>query len=498
MNKTRFIVAGLLALALALAGCSLFAPDETQLTAPTVDSGSTDFTRYVALGNSLTAGYQSGALYESAQVKGYAALLAAAMGTNFEMPLIGDPGFYGDPYPAGHLAVNFDEEGGVVIAPVPWPGGTAPELLNAAHQAPYHNLGVPGAVTWDLLNALDSSSCASGDNDYFDMILRNAAIDWTNFGGASENLTVMEQAIMLDPTFVSLWIGNNEILGAATAGSGTPLVPAGDFTALYSGLLGGLVAALPEAEFVVANIPPITSAAFFTTVPWFIIDSDQNPVDVDPFTEGLQLGGLLAVDGEAFQLQAGELVTIKLLSYDEDGVVDGVGNGTPDLEEGMGIPDAVLIGGLMAEGMTQEEAEAALPVLFPLHNTLIPGNLTLNLAEALEIGTATTDFNAAIQAAADASEIPVVDIYTRFADVAANGYEWNSEDYTTDFVTGGMFSLDGVHPADVGYAITADWFMEVINGAYGSNLQATNAPVVPRSVPMQGLPSFPMGVPNLP
>ncbi len=164
----------------------------------------------------------------------------------------------------------------------------------------------------------------------------------------------------------------------------------------------------------------------------------------------------------------------------------------------MGIPDEVLIGGLMAEGMTLEEAQEALPVLFPLHNTLIPGNLTLNLAEVLEISTATTDFNAAIQAAADANEIPVVDIYTRFADVAANGYEWNSEDYTTDFVTGGMFSLDGVHPADVGYAITADWFMEVINEAYGSNLQATNAPVVPRSVPMQGLPSFPMGVPKLP
>ncbi len=493
MNKTRFIVAGLLALALALAGCSLFAPDETLLNAPAVDSGTTDFTRYVALGNSLTAGYQSGALYESAQVRGFAALLAAAMGVDFELPLIEDPGMYGPGIPAGHLAVTFDDDGGVVLAPVPWADpGTPPDFLNATLAAPYHNLGVPGAVTWDLLNALDSASCASGDNSYFDIILRNAQVDWTALGGAAADLTVMQQAIMLDPTFVSLWIGNNEILGAATVGSGEPLIDATTFGVLYDMLLDGLATELPEAEFVVANIPPITSAAFFTTVPWFVIDADQNPVDGDPGTEGIQLVGLLAEDGTAFQLQDGELVTIKLLSYDGDV------SGTPDLEEGMGIPDAILIGGLMAQGMSEADAIAALPIAFPLHNTLIPGALTLNLAEVDEIGTATTDFNAAIQSSADSRNIPVVDIYTRFADVAANGYVWNSEEYTTDFVTGGMFSLDGVHPADIGYAITADWFMEVINEAYGSNLQAVNAPVVPLSVNVVGTPSFPMGVPNLP
>jgi lysophospholipase L1-like esterase len=494
MNKTRFIVAGLLALALALAGCSLFAPEETLLTTPAVDAGDTDFTRYVALGNSLTAGYQSGALYESAQVRGYAALLAAAMGTDFELPLIGDPGFYGDPYPAGHLAVSFDEDGGAVIAPVPWPGGVPPELLNSGLTAPYHNLGVPGALTVDLLQAHDAATSASGTNTYFDMILRNGMGIWGAQGSTEDSLTAMEQAILLDPTFVSLWIGNNEILGAATAGSGTPLVDAPTFTYLYQTLLGGLATYLPDADFVVANLPSVTSAAFFTTVPWFVIDSDQNPVDVDPGTEGLQLVGLLAEDGTAFQLQAGELVTIKILSYDGDE------SGTPDLNEGMGIPDAILIGGLMAQGMTLEEAQAALPVVFPLHNTLIPGALTLNLAEVAEISAATTAFNAAIQATADSFDppIPVVDINTRFADVAANGYEWNAETYTTEFVTGGMFSLDGVHPADIGYAITADWFMETINAAYGSNLQSTNAPVVPRAVPMRGLPSFPMGVPNLP
>jgi lysophospholipase L1-like esterase len=494
MNKTRFIVAGLLALALALAGCSLFAPEETLLTAPAVDAGDTDFTRYVALGNSLTAGYQSGALYQSAQIKGFSALLAAAMGTEYQMPLIEDPGMYGNPYPAGHLAVTFDEDGGAVIAPVPWPGGVMPEFLNSSLPAPYHNLGVPGALTVDLLQAYDATTSAAGDNSYFDIILRNANIDWTQHGGASEDLTAMEQAIMLDPTFVSLWIGNNEILGAATAGNGTPLVDVGTFTYLYETLLGGLAVSLPDADFVVANIPSVTSAAFFTTVPWFVIDSDQNPVDGDPGTEGIQLVGLLAADGTNFQLQAGELVTIKILSYDGDE------SGTPDLEEGMGIPDAILIGGLMAEGMTLEEAQAALPLAFPLHNTLIPGALTLNGAEVTEITAATTAFNAVIQATADSFDppIPVVDIHTRFADVAANGYEWNSETYTTEFVTGGMFSLDGVHPADIGYAITADWFMEVINETYGSNLQASNAPVLPRAVPMRGLPSFPMGVPNLP
>lgn len=500
MKKMRIIVTGLLALAVALTGCSLFAPDETELTAPasTLDPGTAVFTTFVSLGNSLTAGYQSGALYESAQINGYAALLAAAMGTGFELPLIEAPGFYGQGLPAGHLTFSFDDEGGAVIAPVPWPGGPGdpPELLNAALMAPYHNLGVPGALTVDLLQAYDAATSAAGDNDYFDMILRNGEIDWSQLNPLyAENLTALEQALFLAPTFVTLWIGNNEILGAATVGSGTPLVDPATFGFLYDQLVSGLVTAAPAAGIVIANIPPVTAAPFFNRVDWFVVDADENPVDADPETEGIQFIGLIADDGGAdFQLEAGDLVTIKILSYDADV------NGTPDLNEGMGIPDAVLIGGLMAQGMSEEEAIAALPVAFPHHGEPIPGTLTLNIAEWTELSAATTAFNDIIAAEAAEHAIPVVDIHTRFAAAATEGYDLGGVHYTAEFVTGGIFSLDGVHPARAGYAIVASWFAEVINENWGSNLEIASFPEIQERGEgrLIGLPRFPQGVPNLP
>jgi len=491
-------IASVLALAVLIGGCALFAPDSATISQPSADGGTADFDVFVSLGNSLTAGYQSGALYESTQGYGFASLLAQAMGVPLELPLIADPGIYDAALGLGHLSVVFDEEGDASLVPIPWPGGTMPDFLNATLPGPYHNLGVPGALTVDLLQAFDAASSAAGDNAYFDIILRNAAIDWTQLGGPAADLTAVEQAILLQPTFMSLWIGNNEILGAATEGSGTPLVDAGTFEILYvDNLLALLTANLPDTKMVLANIPSVTSAPFFTTVPWFVIDPDQNPVDGDPETDGIQFIGLIAEDGGPdFQLEAGDLVLLKLLSYDEG---PDAPNGVPDLEEGMGIPDAVLIGLLMAQGYSEEDAIALLPVAFPLHNTLIPGSLTLSAAELAELTQATADFNAVIEGAGTTFDFPVVDNNAIMADIAANGYDYNEHHYTAEFVSGGIFSLDGIHPSNIGNAILAEEFIAVINDFYGANLVNPGVPHVPaRALPIGKIDSMPASFPNLP
>ena len=55
-------------------------------------AGNADFTTYVALGNSLTAGYADGSLYRSAQLNSYPAILSQqfkkAGGGNFVQPLM--------------------------------------------------------------------------------------------------------------------------------------------------------------------------------------------------------------------------------------------------------------------------------------------------------------------------------------------------------------------------------------------------------------------------
>src|SRR2546425_4897788 len=49
------------------------------------------FTRYVSMGNSITAGYQSGGINDSTQLQSYAVLLARQGQTPFFVPLIAQP-----------------------------------------------------------------------------------------------------------------------------------------------------------------------------------------------------------------------------------------------------------------------------------------------------------------------------------------------------------------------------------------------------------------------
>ncbi len=46
--------------------------------------------------------------------------------------------------------------------------------------------------------------------------------------------------------------------------------------------------------------------------------------------------------------------------------------------------------------------------------------------------------------------------------------------YSTTFVTGGSFSLDGVHLTGKGYAVIANEFIKAINAKYKSNLRQVN------------------------
>src|SRR6266550_2391887 len=50
------------------------------------------FTRYVSMGNSITAGFQSAGINDSTQLQSYANLVAGRMQTPFFMPLMNRPG----------------------------------------------------------------------------------------------------------------------------------------------------------------------------------------------------------------------------------------------------------------------------------------------------------------------------------------------------------------------------------------------------------------------
>ncbi len=90
MNKIKISFVFFVALALFIAGCSLEAPTEKQTVLKTCTG---NFASYVALGNSITAGFQSAALTQKHQIYSYPNLLAEQMGvSNFEQPLLAYPG----------------------------------------------------------------------------------------------------------------------------------------------------------------------------------------------------------------------------------------------------------------------------------------------------------------------------------------------------------------------------------------------------------------------
>ena len=129
-----------------LNGCSDSTP-----TGPAVGLGNATVSKYVSIGNSLTAGYQSGGLYKSAQLYSYPNLIAQQLsiaGANlgkFEQPYWPDPG---TPDPLTGKASRYVIKGWSGSTPIIGPAGelvTANAPENAATVLrPYDNLGIPG------------------------------------------------------------------------------------------------------------------------------------------------------------------------------------------------------------------------------------------------------------------------------------------------------------------------------------------------------------------
>ena len=184
MIRTNRIFAAVLGLVLAAAACN-----NDQLNRP-FSSTPVDplFDRYVSMGNSITAGFQSGGINDSTQQQSYAVLLARGMHSPFFLPLLNRPGCP-PPYTNVFLQTRV--------------GGATPTtcaLRNIPNPPPpfISNTAVPGALVIDIYN----NGAGAHANTLTQFIL----------GGLTQ-VQMMERA---HPTFVTVWIGNNDVLGAMT------------------------------------------------------------------------------------------------------------------------------------------------------------------------------------------------------------------------------------------------------------------------------------------
>ncbi len=215
MTFRRMSLAAGLGLTLVAAGCQ---NDELFTPLTPAYPGGAMFVRYVAMGNSITAGFQSGGINDSTQKQSYVRLLANAMGSPYYYPSFTVPGC---PPPIDTLftASGIPHTLGAPLAP--------PCALRSASIPPFlTNVAVPGATTFDPF--------ASGPT-----VSSNALTQFI-LGGRSQ----VEAAAAAQPTFVSVSIGYNDVLGAATdtanAGNAAKVTPVALFTANYDAMLAAL------------------------------------------------------------------------------------------------------------------------------------------------------------------------------------------------------------------------------------------------------------------
>ena len=428
------------------------------LAASSVFAATPNFSNYVAIGDSLTAGWQSGCLVARHQLRSYPARLAGQFGmtvagegdsdpspAKFQQPLVTEPGL---PQPCYSLTFSNGSFGIDFHAGEP---GGQPE--NSLLPRPYNNLGVPGSHSYDQIDKTTSNG-----TDIYSLVLRN-------FPGSPLNGTnSVEQAIALSPSFVTVWAGNNDDLDAA--GSATvisdsclALNPAEDglcdgitlttidkFTSKYTQILQTLHAALPNATIVVINLPDVTSIPFATTVPPVVINpATQQPV-LDPAGHVIPLIGEKH-DGSVAQVDpTSTLVTLGALPLEA---------------QGFGIPCAVAPS-LPACDHPLPDGSIGLDGLHPgvlLYGDEVAALLARNAA-----------YNSAIATAAASIGAPVVDINAIFKDIVAHGRTYGGITLTTKFLTGGIFAYDGVHPSNTGYAIVADEIVQFLNATYGTKI----------------------------
>ncbi|WP_204207191.1 SGNH/GDSL hydrolase family protein [Vaginella massiliensis] len=437
-----------------------------------VTSGEANFTKYVALGNSLTSGYMDNALYVTGQENSYpnilAQLMSAAGGGTFAQPLMPDDiGGFSNFGVAGKLQLQVVNGS---LSPVETPAQSPFTPYTGA----INNFGVPGAKSFHL--------AAAGYGNPAGIATGMANPYYARFASSATS-TVIGDAVAQQPTFFSLWIGNNDVLSYATSG-GTGVNQTGNVNPTTYGpnditdpnvlgsVIDGYVKALTAngAKGVIANIPSVTSVPFFTTVPSKPL-ANLSDAQITALT-----AGYAAYNGGLAQAKAAGLITdaeyqarlIKFTAGAANGVVF-VDDHLTDLAA-LGLPsyrqttskDLILLTTL---GKIQTGGGSQVP--------LADGDV-LSEAELAEVETATGAYNAKISAIATKYNLALVDANTEMRKISNVGLTFYGTTFTTSFIQGGAFSLDGVHPTGIGYAIVANMFVDAINKKYRSTLRKVN------------------------
>ncbi|MCH7398429.1 hypothetical protein MM236_10535 [Belliella sp. DSM 107340] len=474
------------------AACTYEFP-EPQIEQPT--SGSADFTKIVSVGNSLTAGFMDGALYDRGQQNSFAVILAEQArqvgGGDFNVPEINSVnGFFqmGSQGPLGRLILTVNTQTGAA-GPEPIGAGDLPGDFTG-NKANLNNFGVPGITLGTALTPLTGGPASPANPAYNRMYERFASNP-----GTSTIIGDAAAALANGGTFFTFWLGNNDVLGYATGGASNPaiLTSDADFQQRLGLALGALLQASSNAKGAVANIPDLNVLPHFNlinplsfNVPddfrsallpgltqlnqaingWNnAISNNENltddekailirPVLTDNFNQYKLVVADPTLSDAQVPLPNGDIFVIPKIRNlnDSDGYKLPLG-ARAFLEQGIGISPLA-------------------PIIESQHDAMI-----LTPSEQDEIQQKITTFNGFISAAvqANAERLVLVDVNDLLNRVLAGSVSSGGVGLTASIVPpNGGFSLDGVHPNARAHAFVANHFINAINGKWGSNIPLVN------------------------
>jgi lysophospholipase L1-like esterase len=483
------------------------------------DAGQADFSNYIAIGNSLTAGYMDGALYDLGQQNSIPALLAdqlalAGGADTFNQPDINSElGFNTtvspNPAPSGAVLGRFKLDTNIP-GPSPTVGGQAISPEFSGDKSALDNFGVPGILLGQLLTPATGGpqSPQSPQNPAFNPFYKR-------FASAPGQSTILGDAVATQPTFFTLWIGNNDVLGFAASGGSKPgiLTSPADFDDQFNAVIDQLINKT-TANGVVVTIPPVTVVPFFRAVPFNAIALDDATATQLNQAFGPVNAALQAV-ADNFRNVSQEEVDARMIAY-QAGANPILAN-DPELNDFKDEFDqlpinaqqrAALVPYEQSRPLTQGElvtlsagsvlgtpanpdsqAPTTIGVVIPLGlgSAANGDEFYLTLQEQGQIQTRTVQFNTTIATAVaqNSDRLALYDINAgfpgnpntnlgAFADLfgvdGELGIRINGTLLQPDFSPNGVFSTDGVHPNPRGSAIIANEIIDVIEQNFGSTI----------------------------
>jgi lysophospholipase L1-like esterase len=387
------------------------------------------FQSYVALGNSITAGYQSGGINDSTQKQAYPVLLARQMGTRMAYPSLAMPGCA----PPLTSTLTGARVGGATST-----GTTCGLRIATGVTATLNNVAVPGIASAD-----PTAQVGPNANTLVELIL----------GGE----TMVQKALDAHPTFITVWVGNNDILGpalsgfpagaAAVTGVGAAVVPATTvptFAANYSKMINALTAGAPTAKGVLIGVGQVGGL---------------------PLMFQASLINSPAVAGAALQV-AGRPVTLDPNTC------------------ATAAAQAALVNFQYLAAIRSRPGAPAGGVIF-CQKTTANGGLTdpgdngiLDVAEQASVGATITGYNAYIKAKADSIGWAYYDPNVTFGALRASGAipPFPNLASTNNQTFGQYITLDGVHPSAAAQILITNDLIGIINTKYGTNLAVLPTP----------------------